>query len=135
MASRFKRVALVAGMAVAAVSLWTLAPLLGLWVGAQIAGQKGLTMGALAMVVITMLVVCLALVRALGWLGFAYDEAVGRPQSRRRAPWLKAISGERAGRDGIGAGLRALDYTLVGAVLLCYLAFQAWFFFLSGSSI
>jgi hypothetical protein len=27
--------------------------------------------------------------------------------------------------------LTALEYVLVGAVLLCYLAFQSWFFFYS----
>jgi hypothetical protein len=50
---RLERVALVAGMSVASLSLWTAAPLLGLWVGSRVAPSSGISMGALVAVVAT----------------------------------------------------------------------------------
>ena len=134
---RLERVVLVAAMAVSTVSIWTAAPLLALWVGSRLAGDSGISMGAVCAVVVVLGVLCWALVRALGWLGATYDRVTGRRATvRRHTPWLRAMTGERphdmAGGD---APLTALEYVLVGAVLLCYLAFEAWFFFFSGSSI
>ena len=58
---RLERVGLVAAMAVASVSIWTLAPLLALWVGSRVVGDRGLSMGAVFAVVAVMFVVCLVL--------------------------------------------------------------------------
>ena len=59
-----------------------------------------------------------------------------RRQIRRHTPWLRAMSGERPHETGGEAPpLSPLEYVLVGAVLLCYLAFEVWFFFLSASPI
>ena len=134
---RLERVVLVAAMAVASVSIWTLAPLGGLWVGSRVAGASGLSMGAVFAVVATMFVLCLALVRALASLGATYDRVTGRRrQVRRHTPWLRAMSGERPHETGgEGPPLSPLEYVLVGAVLLCWLAFEVWFFFFSTSPI
>ena len=134
---RLERVALVAAMAVASVSLWTAAPLLGLWVGSRVAPPSGLSMGAVAAVVATIGLACWLLVRALGWLGRTYDAITGHPATvRRHTPWLRSMSGEREhGMPGAEAHLTPLEYVLVGVVLVAYLAFEVWFFFFSGSPI
>jgi hypothetical protein len=134
---RLERVGLVAAMAVASVSIWTLAPLFALWVGSRVVGDRGLSMGAVFAVVATMFVVCLALIRLLAQLGATYDRVTGRrKQIRRHTPWLRAMSGERPHETGGDEPpLSPLEYVLVGAVLLCYLAFELWFFFYSSSPI
>jgi hypothetical protein len=134
---RLERVVLVAGMSVASVSLWTAAPLLGLWVGSRVAPSSGISMPAMAAVVATIGLVCWLLVRALAWMGRTYDGLTGRSATvRRHTPWLRSMSGEREhGQPGAEAHLTPLEYVLVGAVLLAYLAFELWFFFLSSSPI
>jgi hypothetical protein len=134
---RFERVALVAGMAVASISLWTAAPLLGLWVGSRVAPSSGISMGAVLAVVAAIGFVCWLLVRALGAMSRSYDGLIGRTATvRRHTPWLRSMSGEREhGQPGADAHLTPLEYILVGVVLLAYLAFELWFFFLSSSPI
>ncbi len=134
---RLERVALVAGMSVASLSLWTAAPLLGLWVGSRVAPSSGISMGALVAVVATIGLACWLLLRALAWMGRTYDGLTGRTATvRRHTPWLRSMSGEREhGVPGAEAHLTPLEYVLVGAVLLAYLAFELWFFFLSSSPI
>jgi hypothetical protein len=132
---RLERVVLVAGMSVASVSLWTAAPLLGLWVGSRVAPSSGISMLAVLAIVATIGLACWLLVRALGWMGRAYDGITGRTATvRRHTPWLRSMRGEREhGQPGTEAHLTPLEYILVGAVLLAYLAFELWFFFLSSS--
>jgi hypothetical protein len=132
---RLERVVLVAGMGVASVSLWTAAPLLGLWVGSRVAPSSGISMPAVLAIVATIGLACWLLVRALGWMGRAYDRIAGRTATvRRHTPWLRSMRGEREhGQPGTEAHLTPLEYILVGAVLLAYLAFELWFFFLSSS--
>jgi hypothetical protein len=131
---RLERVALVAGMAVASLSIWTAAPLLGLWVGSRVAPPSGLSMTAVFAVVATIGVVCWLLVRALGLMGRAYDAMTA--SVRRHTPWLRSMSGEREhGQPGADAHLTPLEYILVGVVLLAYLVFEVWFFFFSTSPI
>ena len=134
---RLERVALVAGMAVAGVSIWTAAPLLGLWVGSRVAPANGHSMGAVFAVVASIGFACWLLVRALGWMGRTYDGLTGHPGTvRRHTPWLRSMSGEREhGAPGADAHLTPLEYILVGAVLLAYLVFELWFFFFSSSPI
>jgi hypothetical protein len=134
---RLERVALVAGMAVASVSIWTAAPLFGLWVGSRVAPSSGLSMTAVAVVIASIGLACWLLVRALGWMGGTYDRLTGRTATvRRHTPWLRSMRGEREhGQPGTEARLTPLEYVLVGAVLLGYLVFEVWFFFLSGSPI
>ena len=124
---RLERVVLVAGMSVASVSIWTAAPLFGLWVGSRVAPPSGMSMGAVAVVVATIGVGCWLLVRALGWMGRTYDGLTGRGATvRRHTPWLRSMSGEREhGAPGADAHLNHLEYILVGAVLLACLVFAA----------
>ena len=134
---RLERIGIVAAMAVAALNIWTGAPLLGLWVGSRLAGDSGLSMLAVLAVVVMMGAACLGLVRVLAVLGATHDRLSGRTRTvRRHVPWLRSMRAERphAPADGEHA-LRPLDYVLVAAVVACFVAFEGWFFFFSGSPI
>jgi hypothetical protein len=121
-------------MALAALNLFTGAPLFAIWVGSRVQGDAGgLSMTAVLVVVLVMALVCGALVWALDRMGAAHDKLIGRRAIRRQTTWMKPFN-EGAAR-GEGRALGALDKILVASVVLAGLAFEAWFFFLAGSSI
>ncbi len=129
---RLERVALVAGMVLATVNIFSGAPLLGLWVGSRVVGQDGqITMLAVFVIAVVMFACCLAMAAALGWLGARHDRLTGKTATvRRHTPWLRSMSGERpANMPGVRARLNALEYVLVIATLL----FELWFFLKAGS--
>jgi len=131
---RMKRLVLLAVMSLAAVKLFTGAPILAIWVGSHVQGESGgLSMTAVLVVVLVLALLCWALVWALNRMGAAYDELVGRPHKRRQTTWMKPFNSP-AGHSQ-GASLRTLDRILGLAVVLAGLAFEAWFFLLAGSSI
>ncbi len=133
-ATHAKRLLLLASMALAAVNLFTGAPLFAIWVGSRVQGESsGLSMTAVSVVVLVMALVCWALIWALNAMGAKHDELIGRPAGRRQSPWMRAFN-TPSGRSE-GTSLRALDKILVGAVVLAALAFEVWFFFFAGSSI
>ena len=133
-ATHAKRLTLVALMSLAAVNLFTGAPLFAIWVGSRVQGDSGgLSMTAVLAVVVVLALVCWALIWALNAMGAKHDELVGRPADRRRSPWMKPFNDP--GGPSQGMSLRALDKILVGAVVLAGLAFETWFFFFAGSSI
>lgn len=129
-----KRLLLLALMSLAAVNLFTGAPLAAIWVGSRVQGESsGLSMTAVFVVVVVLALVCWALVWALNAMGAMHDELIGRPAGRRQSPWMRPFNSP-GGRKQSGS-LRALDKVLVGAVVLAGLAFETWFFFFAGSSI
>ncbi len=133
---RLERVALVAGMVLATVNIFTGAPLLGLWVGSRVVGQDGqITMLAVLVIAVVMFACCLAMAVALGWLGARHDRLTGRTATvRRHTPWLRSMSGERpANMPGVRARLNALEYVLVSGVVVVTLLFELWFFLKAGS--
>jgi hypothetical protein len=134
---RLTRVGLVAAMAVTSLNVWTGAPLLGLWVGSRLAGESGTSMLGVAAAAVTIFAVAIGLTMLLGRLSAAYDQATGRERVvRRHVPWLRSMRGERPHEYGGDAPrLAPLDYILVGGVVICFLLFEYWFFFLSGSPI
>jgi len=134
---RLQRIALVATMVVTALNVWLGAPLVGLWVGSRLAGDAGISMGALAAFAIVTLAVGLACVQLLAILGERYERVSGIQRSvHRQLPWLRSMRGERP-HDPTSSrpALTALDYVLVAVVIACLLAFEIWFFFFSSSPI
>jgi hypothetical protein len=131
------RVGLVAAMAVTSLNVWTGAPLLGLWVGSRLAGDAGNSMLGIAAAAVTIFAVAIGLTLLLGRLSATYDRATGRERAvRRHVPWLRSMRGERPHQLGEDAPrLSPLEYILVGGVVVCFLLFEFWFFFLSGSPI
>ena len=129
-----QRLGLLALMALAALNLFTGAPLVAIWIGSKVQGDAGgLTMTAVFTVIVVLAVLCFCLVAALGRLGAAHDALVGRDAGRRRQPWLRPFN-EAPGGGEAGA-LRALDKVLVAVVVVAGLAFEIWFLFFAGSSI
>ena len=135
-ATRVKRAGLLAAMAIVAVNIWTGSPLLALWIGSRIQGDRGLSMGAVAAVIACMVITSLLLIRLLARLGAAHDRLTGvAPAGRRQQPWMRSLSGERASSERRRARVSALDVVLIGTVLVAACAFEVWFFFFSGASI
>ena len=133
---RLERIGLVAGMALATLNVFTGAPLLGLWTGAHVVGERGqISMLAVLVVAVVMFAAAYAMVVLLGWLGRVDDRLSGRGATvRRHTPWLRSMSGERpANVPGVRAQLNALEYVLVGGVVVAVLVFEWWFFFKAGS--
>src|SRR3954469_11237238 len=93
---RLKRVALVAGMVLATVNVFTGAPLFGLWAGSRVVTDGQITMLAVFVVTVAMLAACYSMVMLLGHLGARHDELTGRAATvKRHTPWLRSMSGER----------------------------------------
>ncbi len=134
--SLIKRVALLSASALAAINIWTGAPLLAVWVGSQVVGDSGLSMGAVFVVIVVLAASCIALAMALSWLSARYDELTGRPAAARRtSPWLRSMRGEREQEARKRHGISAIERVVVIAVVLCVLVFEVWFFFFAGSSL
>jgi hypothetical protein len=132
---RLERVAVVIGMALATLNIWTGAPLLGLLIGSRLTGGERITMLSVFATAAVMAALCFGLVRLLAILSAKHDQLTGRQATvRRHTPWLRSMSGERV-HDVPGGRpqLTALEYLLVGSVVLAVVAFEFWFFFYSGS--
>ena len=136
MKTRLQRVGLVAAMGVVTLNIWTGAPLLGLWVGSRVAPESGISMLAVLVVIVVIGLAVWVLMQALGYLQAAHAQASGRPVARRQTTWLRAMSGERThGKGSEHPPLTAVDYVVVGVVVLAVAAFEVWFFFFAGSSL
>lgn len=132
----FERVLLACGAALVAVNIWTGAPLLAVWVGSRVAGDSGLSMAAVFVVVAVLAVLVVSLAAALSWLSARYDDLIGRPAAARRtSPWLRSMRGERESVLRSRQQVSAIERLVVLSVVGCVLAFEFWFFFLAGSSL
>jgi len=132
---RIHRAGPLAGIAAATTLIWTGAPLLALWVGSRAQTSTQPSMTAVALVLLTLGVTCFLLLVTLQRLSSAYDRLVGRRRARGHTPWLRSLSGERVTRGTQMAAVDAPERVLVVSVVLAVLAFEVWFFFLSGSSL
>jgi hypothetical protein len=133
---RAKRFGLAALMAFLALNIWTGSPLLALWIGSRIQGEESqASMGAYAAVVACLALFSFLLYQALKRVGHAYQQATGTlPTVRTHAPWLRSMRGERPEHGG-AASISGAERIVVVTVILAAFAFEAWFFFFSGSPI
>lgn len=131
-----ERIGLQAAMVLAAVNIWTGAPLLAVWVGSRTVTTSRPTMGAVFLIVVVLAVACLALIWALNAASASYDELTGRRQAvRQHVPWLRSMRAERVDHERDKATVTPLERILVATVALAVLLFETWFFFFSGSPI
>jgi uncharacterized membrane protein (DUF485 family) len=131
-----KRIALATATMLVSINIWTGCPLLAVWVGSQVAGDSGLSMGALFAVVAVLAVSVLAGVWALSWLSAQYDEVTGRPAAARRtSPWMRSMRGEREEDAKKRQGTSGIERIVVFSVVAAVVAFEVWFFFFAGSSL
>jgi len=129
-----KRLLLGAGVALAALNIWTGAPLLALWIGSRLQPDTQATMSSVFVVALLLAIFCGGLVWAMGHLSAAYDRARGAPPPpRQQAPWMRSMRGERTKdlkRDRPATGPEKI---MIAVVVLAVLSFEAWFFFLASS--
>ena len=133
---RLRRVVLATLAAIITVNLWTGFPLAAVWVGSHVQADQGITMTAMFVVVAMLAVLELLGLMALSRVGAAYDATIERaPAARRPAPWLRSVRGERDEDIERKQTLTAVERIAVVSVVLCVVAFEAWFFFFAGSPI
>lgn len=118
------------------LNIWTGAPLLAVWVGSKAAGDSGLSMGAVFLVIVVLAVSVGLLATALTWLSAQHDRLTGRPASARRtSPWLRSMRGEREEFARERQTVSPIERIAVLSVVLCVISFEVWFFFFAGSSL
>lgn len=123
-------------MGVAALNIWTGAPLVALWVGSQAQGSGHPTMTSVGVVVVTFAALGYGLVALLSWLGGLHDRLTGvTPRVSAHAPWLRSMRGERPLYDDEAPRLTALERVLVVTVVVVTIVFEVWFLFYSTSPI
>jgi predicted secreted protein len=134
---RLKPILLAAAMAFLALNVWTGSPLLAVWLGSRVQGEESQpSMGAFAVVIIALIAFSFGLYQLLKLTMRAYQEATGTtPTVRTHAPWLRSMRGERPEHASRGATISGAERIVVLTVLVAAVAFEIWFFFLSGSSI
>src|SRR5829696_4019577 len=134
---RAKRYGLAALTAFIALNVWTGSPLLALWIGSKVQGEESQpSMAAFAAVIGSLALFSFLLYQALNRVSHAYREATGTlPTVRTHAPWLRSMRGERPEQESARGRASGSEQIVVVCVILAALAFEAWFFFLSGSSI
>jgi hypothetical protein len=131
-----QRIGLATASTLIGVNLWTGFPLLAVWVGSRVANGNGLSSGALLVVIVVLVALTILGVKALTWLSGRYDWVTGRPPPKRQvAPWLRAMSGERAEAAHKARVLNTPERIVVACCVVATIAFEVWFFFFAGSSI
>jgi hypothetical protein len=134
---RIKPILLAAAMAFLALNVWTGSPLLAVWIGSKVQGdQSQPSMGAYAVVIVSLIAFSWGLYQLLKLTMSAYQDATGtRPTVRTHAPWLQSMRGERLDRSAAASRISGAEKVVVATVLIAAAAFEIWFFFFSGSSI
>jgi hypothetical protein len=134
---RVKPILLAAAMAFLALNVWTGSPLLAVWIGSKVQGEESQpSMGAYAIVIVSLIAFSWGLYQLLKLTMSAYQEATGTtPTVRTHAPWLRSMRGERPDQQTAAARISGAEKVVVVTVLVAAAAFEIWFFFFSGSSI
>ena len=133
---RLRLLALTAAMALVTINIWTGAPLLALWLGSQVQAGGPPTLGAVTVVVVSLTLICLALVWLLGWLNEAHEQLTGQVRTvRDHAPWLRSMRDEKRRYTNQEHHLTALERILVIAAVLAFLALEVMFFLFPNSRI
>ena len=133
---RIKPILLAAAMAFLALNVWTGSPLLAVWLGSKVQGEESQpSMGAYAVVIISLIFFSWGLYQLLKLVMTAYQDATGTtPTVRTHAPWLRSMRGERPDQRA-ATRISGAEKVVVVTVLIAAAAFEVWFFFFSGSSI
>ncbi|HMD51383.1 MAG TPA: hypothetical protein VKG62_01615 [Solirubrobacteraceae bacterium] len=115
------------------VNIWTGAPIVSLWVGSQVVGERALSMAAVGVVIVVLAVLVFALAMALAWLNNVYDELTGRPHAERRSAWLRSMRAEAEGHVSQRVGITMLERIVIINVYVAFTAMAIWYVFLAGA--
>jgi DNA primase catalytic core, N-terminal domain len=133
---KLKRVAIVIATAVAAVNVWTGAPLFSVWVGSQAQGGQVLSLRGVVTVLVVLGILAFLLAWALAWLHKKYDELTGRPAAvSRTSPWQRRMRGELDEHLRARFSLSAPERVVAACVIAGVISFEVWFFLFAGSSL
>jgi len=131
-----KKTSIVIATALAAVNLWTGAPLLAVWIGSHAQGGQVLSLRGVVIVLVVLGLFAFLLASALSWLHAKYDELTGRPATvTRTSPWQRRMRGELDEHLRDRFDLSPPERVLAACVIVGALGFELWFFFLAGSSL
>jgi hypothetical protein len=132
--STFKRLLLLSATTLAAINIWTGAPLLALWVGSRIVGQRALTMGSVLLVVVLLALFVTATAYTLTWLSARYDDLVHRPTGEHRtSPWMRSMRDEQKDVARARLGTTPVEWIVTASTIVAVLGLEVWFFFFAGS--
>jgi hypothetical protein len=127
-----KRATMAGATAFITANIWTGAPLLALWVGSKVVGQRALSMTAVGVVVVVLAVLEFVLAVALTWLNNVYDEITGRPRTERRATWLRSMRAEAEGHISQRVGITLLERIVMINVYVAVISLVVWYVFFAG---
>jgi DNA primase catalytic core, N-terminal domain len=131
-----KKTLIVIATALAAVNLWTGAPLLAVWIGSHAQGGRVLSLQGVVIVLVVLGLFAFLLAWVLSWLHAKYDELTGRPPTvTRTSPWQRRMRGELDEHLRDRFDLSPPERVLAACVIIGALGFELWFFFLAGSSL
>lgn len=131
---RFRAATLVVAMLAGCLSLWTLNPILWLWVASQIDKGGPPSMTAVVVVLVGLVGTGVALGKLLAILHARYREIRGvRTSVRLRLPWSSSAAAEHARNRPREIELTVLDVILISSVFVAVALYQYWFLFESGS--
>jgi hypothetical protein len=129
-----QRTVLLIATTLIAINIWTGAPLVALWVGSRVVGQRLVSMTAVFVVVATLALLTGAMTFALIWLSARYDQLVGRaPGKRTPVPWLRSMRAEDTDLLRSERGITALEMIVVASTITAVVSLEIWFFFFAGS--
>ena len=119
-------------MLLSALSLWTVIPLVWLWIGSQLAASQFPSMGPYAVVLIGVIVSILIVAWLLGHMNELYLKLTGsRDVAPIRLGWMKSLRDSQKTQEPPSV----LETVIVGSVVLAAVAMLIWFFTLAGSPI
>jgi hypothetical protein len=123
--------ALVAGvMLLAALSLWSVIPLVWLWIGSQFADSQFPSLGPYLIVLVGAVTSILLVAWILGRLNEVYIRLTGaRDVGPIRMGWMKSLRDSEGENDPPSL----IEVVIIGSVVIAFIAFIAWFFLLAGS--
>jgi hypothetical protein len=126
-----KRLAMAAATAFITANVWTGCPLLALWAGSAVVGERQLSMQAVGVVVVVLVALELASLFALARLNDAYDKLIGRPHGEQRPRWLRSMRAEPEGYVSQRVGTTILEVIVVLNVYIAMTCLAVWWLFFS----
>ncbi len=128
-----KRVGVAGVIAFLATNIWTGAPLLAMWVGAQAAGDQSLSMRGVSVVVFVLAAIAYTLVALLTRLSRIYDGLAQRPVvAEQRKAWLRSMRAEEKSDVEQLRGIAAPEVIVILNVWAALASLAIWYVLLAG---
>lgn len=122
--------AVAATMLLAALSLWSVIPLVWLWIGSQFANSQFPSIGPYLIVLFGAIISILLVAWVLGRLNELYIQLTGtRDVGPMRMGWMKSLRDS----EKTGDPPSLIEVVIIGSVVIAFIAFVAWFFIAAGS--